>query len=63
MSSIIFENSTSHFRLRGQRILMLLKTRCSQTVQEVGKVLETTDDAARQQSAKLASEGLVEMTS
>lgn len=63
MSSKNLENSVSHFRSRGQRILMLLKTRGSQTVQEVGQVLETTGEAARQQLSKLASEGLVEMTS
>lgn len=63
MSSIFFENSRSNFRSSGQRILMLLKTRGSQTVQEIGRVLETTGEAARQQLAKLAAEGLVEMTS
>jgi predicted ArsR family transcriptional regulator len=63
MSSIFLENSPSNFRSSGQRILMLLKTRGSQTVQEIGRVLETTGEAARQQLAKLATEGLVEMTS
>lgn len=63
MSSKNLENPTNHFRSRGQRILMLLKTRGSQSVQEVGQVLETTGEAARQQLSKLAEEGLVEMTS
>jgi predicted ArsR family transcriptional regulator len=62
MSRINLENYSSGSR-GGQRILTLLKTRGSQTAQEIGRVLGTTGEAARQQLVKLASEGLVEMTS
>jgi predicted ArsR family transcriptional regulator len=55
-------NSTADLR-SGTRILTLLKTRGSQTAQEIGRVLGTTGEAARQQLVKLATQGLVEMSS
>ncbi|MCH9691235.1 MAG: transcriptional regulator [Gammaproteobacteria bacterium] len=42
------------------RLLQLLKTRGPQQASEAGKALGTTAEAARQQFAKLASNGLVE---
>lgn len=45
------------------RLLMLLKTRGPQVAADVGRVLGTTGENARQQLTKLAAEGLVEARS
>ncbi len=50
-------------RSTADRILLHLKTRGPQTADDLGSVLGTTGEAARQQLAKLASAGLVGATS
>jgi predicted ArsR family transcriptional regulator len=45
-----------------KRLLLLLKTRGPQTAAALGSALGTTGEAARQQLAKLAADGLVEAT-
>jgi predicted ArsR family transcriptional regulator len=46
-------------RPTGDRLLMLLKTRGSQTTADLGAALGMTGEAARQQLGKLAADGLV----
>ena len=64
MSSDYLENSTvaASARPAASRILLLLKNRGPQTAGQLGKALQITGEAARQQLEKLASEGLVEAT-
>jgi predicted ArsR family transcriptional regulator len=50
-------------RPAADRLLLLLKTRGPQTAANLGKALQITGEAARQQLVKLAEEGLVEATS
>jgi predicted ArsR family transcriptional regulator len=50
-------------RPAGERLLMLLKTRGPQTAADLGARLGVTGEAARQQLAKLAGDGLVRATS
>ncbi|MBX3280242.1 MAG: transcriptional regulator [Acidobacteria bacterium] len=63
MSRKNFENSQiwgKPGRAAGERLMMLLKTRGPQTSGELGELLGTTGEAARQQLMKLGVEGLVE---
>src|SRR5690349_17733408 len=45
-----------------ERLLVLLKTRGPQTAADLGAALAITGEAARQQLARLAADGLVEAT-
>ncbi len=60
MSSIDLENETPPNRSPSQRLLLLLKTRGPQTASDLGQLLGTTGENARQQLTKLAAEDLVE---
>ena len=59
MSSSHLENSV---RPAADRFLVLLKTRGPQTAAELGKAAGVTGEAARQQLARLAADGLVVAT-
>jgi predicted ArsR family transcriptional regulator len=50
-------------RPAAERLLVLLKTRGPRTAADLGAALGVTGEAARQQLAKLAADGLVEATS
>ena len=63
MSSEYLENSAPTARPAADRLLMVLKTRGPQTTADLGAVLGITGEAARQQLAKLAADGLVEARS
>lgn len=63
MSSAHLENSAPPARPAADRLLMVLKTRGPQTTADLGAVLGITGEAARQQLAKLAADGLVEAVS
>lgn len=60
MSSDRLEKGTTSKPAVHERLIMLLKTRGPLPAGEVGKILGTTGEAARQQFIKLASQGLVE---
>ncbi len=59
MSSDYLENSAPPARPAADRLLMVLKTRGPQPTADLGAVLGITGEAARQQLAKLAADGLV----
>ncbi|CDH33794.1 transcriptional regulator [Xenorhabdus bovienii] len=63
MSSIDLENNIITAQTVSERLLMLLKTRGAMQASDVGKILGTSGEAARQQFVKLAKEGLVEAES
>lgn len=63
MSSDYLENSAPTARPAADRLLMVLKTRGPQTTTDLGVALGITGEAARQQLAKLAADGLVEARS
>jgi predicted ArsR family transcriptional regulator len=56
----VLANPASADRPTSDRLLILLKTRGPQTAVELGAALGITDEAARQQLVKLASEDFVE---
>lgn len=60
MSRNYLENLDKRTSRVADRLLLLLKTRGSQTSAELGAALGITDEAARQQLVKLSGEGLVE---
>lgn len=60
MSSNHLENTIPNLRSPGERLLVMLKTRGPQIASDLGKLLNTTGENARQLLTKLASEGLVE---
>ena len=62
MSSDCLENESAAAVARpsAQRLLLLLKSRGPQTASDLGGTLGITGEAARQQLAKLAQEGLVQ---
>ena len=59
MSSDLLENT---IRPAADRFLVLLKTRGPQTAADLGKAMGVTGEAARQQLARLAADGLVVAT-
>lgn len=63
MSSLSLENNGWSPRSAADRVLMLLKMRGSLSAAALGKMLGTTGEAARQQLARLADDGLVEARS
>lgn len=63
MSSQTLENVAWSPRSPGQRVLMQLKMHGSLSAAALGKALGTSGEAARQQLARLAEEGLVEAQS
>src|SRR5262245_42564642 len=63
MSSDYLENSAPTVRPGAGRLLMALKTRGPQTTADLGAALGSTGEAARQQLAKLAADGLVKAMS
>jgi predicted ArsR family transcriptional regulator len=65
MSSDCLENESAAAVARpsAQRLLLLLKSRGPQTASDLGGALGITGEAARQQLAKLAQEGLVQAAS
>lgn len=63
MSREVLENQTEPTQSTATRLLMLLKTRGTQTAADLGGALGVTGEAARQQLVKLAAEGLVSAAS
>lgn len=59
MSSDDLENAERGAKPMSERLLMTLKTRGDQTSSELGAILSTTGENARQHLSKLASAGLV----
>ena len=59
MSSKHLENSSRLTRPAADRLMVLLKTRGSQTAAELGAAVGITGEAARQQLVRLAADGLV----
>jgi predicted ArsR family transcriptional regulator len=59
MSSLSFENNGWSPRSAAERVLMLLKMRGSLPAAALGRMLGTSGEAARQQLARLAEDGLV----
>jgi predicted ArsR family transcriptional regulator len=63
MSSKDLENTDRPARPTAERVLVLLKTRGPQTAADLGPAMGITGEAARQQLVRLASDGLVAVTS
>ncbi|WP_108395894.1 helix-turn-helix transcriptional regulator [Devosia submarina] len=63
MSSADLENTGWSPRSASERILMLLKMHGALSATAIGQMLGTTGEAARQQLARLADDGLVHATS